>query len=495
MGSKKLNYHKSLRNSGHIYTFALQTQIFLKSMSSEQFFRYTLFLLIGCVLTPLATAQGMNNGNRTYASKEIVDFREDSVFHAPNYWAVLYPELMVHSLDLDSRECTLWDTIPVNPMFMPVVFNGKILPENLNFIQPYQPYAVPTYTPELKAVDLFSSKIFNLDLSRKAHLYLMQQQPDAIKYAQDLLPTDIPVATKMKVNPFMNIFNVDHEIEFTSSEKLEITRPKRRYWMTSYETSLQFSQNHISENWHKGGKSNFNMLFFNKLNYKYEKDKVKLETNVEYKLSIYTAPTDTLRSYRIGEDVFSLKSSYGYKAFSNWYYSLSMDARTQFLNNYNENQTQKSSAFLAPSTVNFGVGMEYKLNKSFDKHKRIELSANLAPLSYDIKFIADEEVDKKRHGFKDDEKVIRNIGSRVSTSMTFNIKRNVSWNSKFFYFSNYERAEAEFENTLNLAINRYFSTRLFVNVRFDDNVKKKEPKDSYFQFYEIMSFGFNYVFR
>lgn len=414
----------------------------------------------------------------------IIRLEKDSVYPFENNWTML-----------DSTFFVYVDTLTINPMFMPVVFDGKVLPDEYELGKPYQLYATPSYIPEQKPVDLFADKLFQKKLRRKAYLYLTANHPTAIKYAANLLPTDIPQAKEIKVNPFTQIFNVEKDVNFSSSEKLEMRLPKRRYWTAGFETSIQFSQNHISENWHKGGTSNFNLLSINKFRHEYEKDRVKISNSVEYKLSIYTAPNDTLRKYRIGDDAFSIISSYGYKAFSNWFYSLSVDARTQFFKNYYENKTTKSSAFLSPLTVNVGVGMEYKLSKKFSqRYRTLELSTNLSPFSYNMKYIKDDDVDHKRHGLDPDQHFLKSLGSKWITTFQFNLNRNVSWNSKLYYFTNYERVEAEMENTLNLALSRYFSTRIFFHVRFDDNVKKKEPTDSYFQYYEILSFGFNYKF-
>ena len=63
--------------------------------------------------------------------------------------------------------------------------------------------------------------------------------------------------------------------------------------------------------------------------------------------------------------------------------------------------------------------------------------------------------------------------------MTFNINRNVSWTSRFYYFTDYHRITGEFENTFNLQISRFFSTRINLHLRYDDGVAKNEDFDSY----------------
>jgi hypothetical protein len=48
----------------------------------------------------------------------------------------------------------------------------------------------------------------------------------------------------------------------------------------------------------------------------------------------------------------------------------------------------------------------------------------------------------------------------------------------------------EYENTLTMAISRFFFDPIYLNVRFDDSVQKNEDFDSYFQINELFSFGF-----
>ena len=43
-----------------------------------------------------------------------------------------------------------------------------------------------------------------------------------------------------------------------------------------------------------------------------------------------------------------------------------------------------------------------------------------------------------------------------------------------------------------LAISRFFSTRIYFHLRYDDGVEKTEDNKSYFQLNELLSFGFNY---
>ena len=151
-------------------------------------------------------------------------------------------------------------------------------------------------------------------------------------------------------------------------------------------------------------------------------------------------------------------------------------------------------------TFNTGIGMKYDLNKTFPnrRHKKLTLSANLAPLSYTFMYSTDKDIDLGRHGFKKNEATdkynykLSQFGSTINATMTFQFNRNVSWYSRFYYFTSYDRMLGEFENRLTMAISRFFSTTISLNLRYDDAVEKKEDFDSYLQINELLSFGFNY---
>ena len=98
-----------------------------------------------------------------------------------------------------------------------------------------------------------------------------------------------------------------------------------------------------------------NLVYNVKLNQKFY-PKLLFETNISYKLGINSSPDDTIRSYNISEDLFQLNSKFGYKAFRRWYYSTSVQFKTQLLQSYNTNSTTLRSAFMSPSQTNVGVG-------------------------------------------------------------------------------------------------------------------------------------------
>lgn len=402
-----------------------------------------------------------------------------------------------------SPDLTFNDTVIVNPLFLPILFKGKILPDDLNMYD--RTFGLRTndwpywYKPDST---LFQKEIQSQEMRDQAYRYVQTYHPDYFRYSTRDLPTDIVKAKEIKKATYEpEMIQIKNDADFSDVSTPVKFIPERRYWTSHFESAIQFAQNYISPNWHKGGISALNLTNREYFIYNYNKDKVKFTNELEIKTNIFTAPKDTIHDFKIGDDVFRVHSNLGYRAFNKWYYTFDATFQTQLFNNYRENSDIKQAAFLAPMNVNIGIGMQYDLNKDFKKrHKKLTFSANIAPLSYSFMYsiLNNDKIDLGRHGFQKDEETgkfktsLNQFGSTINSTMTFQISRNVSWYSRFWYFTNYHRMQGEFENRLNLAISRFFSTVISLQLRYDDGVTKNPDFDRYLQINELMSFGFNY---
>lgn len=401
------------------------------------------------------------------------------------------------------RNMTFKDTVIVNPIFLPLVFKG-----NDSFSGPfYNPDFYKTegpfdeFLPKPEVLPKFAAK---KRMDDKLYQYIVIHNPTLFRYSEKDLPDDMIVPTPIHIDireryetaPIV----VKSEVKAEDVEAVPIRFiPDRLYWQSAFESAIQFAQNYVSPNWYKGGSSNLNLYTKHGLKYDYKKDKVQLTNEMELRLNAYTAPKDTLRNYKIGDDLLRLHSNFGYQAFNKWYYTLDAEFKTQLFKNYQENTELVQASALAPFTINLGLGMKYDLDKKFtDKYKKLKLSVNMAPFSYTYMQSIKDDIDLGRHGFKKDpetglyETTLSQIGSTIRMDMTAQFNRNVSWQSRIYYFTSYDRVVGEFENTLTMAISRFFSTRIYLHLRYDDGVTKNEDFNSYFQINELLSFGFNY---
>ena len=285
----------------------------------------------------------------------------------------------------------------------------------------------------------------------------------------------------------MNMIQPISQVEQVTESDLTVFRPN--FWTKGGSGYMQFSQNHISDNWYKGGESTVSLLsglvLFANFN---NKQGVEFENKLEWKLGFITAPSDTVHSYKVNNDLFRLNSKLGLKAVKHWYYTFSFDFKTQFFSNYHTNSDKLISAFFSPAELNAGLGMDYK----YTKDGVINLSVLMTPLNYTLYTVLDDEVDPTKFNIEQGKKHAHVFGSRFEANMKWKVFKPIMWETRLSYTTNYEKALAEWENTFTFVVNKYLSTKLFLNARFDDGVARKEGA-SYFQLQEILSFGLNYT--
>lgn len=269
---------------------------------------------------------------------------------------------------------------------------------------------------------------------------------------------------------------------------------QERHWLPGLESSIQFSQNQVSENWYKGGASNLNVYMRNYFSLRYITERVLWNNELESKLSIYNAEKDSVHRYRIADDLLRLRSNYGLRAWNKVYYTLDAELRTQLLQSHRENRESVQSDFLAPFTINIGLGMKYDYSMKSQKvyGRAFNFTINVAPISYTYRGTRREDIELARHGLSPEEPWYQRIGSTVHSTWQWKVNMNLTWTSRLYFNTSYKNVEAEWENTLDMALTRYFSTRFNLNLRYDDAVRPYPGWHRYLQYNELLSFGFNY---
>lgn len=394
------------------------------------------------------------------------------------------------------RYVTFQDTVIVNPLFLPFVFKSKSIADTMTWAPVrYHEQEFPQ-TSWIKTDTLFKEQLIVQRFRDSAYDYVVQNNRDDIKYAQSFFPKggDYVKPVIIEGKKPQEILTVDNTSDLDQVTAPVKFIPERRYWTSRMNSSLQFSQNYISPNWYKGGSSNINLLSLNQFKYDYNKDKVQFTNEMEWKVSFFNAPKDTLRSFKIGEDAFRIYSNLGYKAFNKWYYTVNMDFNTVIFKNYAENTNDLKAAFLSPMILQFGVGMKYNTSGSSStvKGRNHNLTVDLSPLALSYKYIGNKNVNVVQHGIPEGDRHLTQLGSKIRADFTYNINRNITYYTRFSYFTNYEKIEAEWENRLNMSISRYFSTMIYLFMRFDDSVPLNEDFKTHLQINELLSFGFNY---
>jgi len=257
-------------------------------------------------------------------------------------------------------------------------------------------------------------------------------------------------------------------------------------WHRMGSTSFQLTQTALTSNWYKGGDNNVVMSTLDKLSFsRYDESmKTTLDIAFELRLSGYYTAADTINPVRVNDNQFRVDVSYGYKAWKKIYYSASFYAQTPILDFHAANSKVTKSTFLSPLETNWGIGAEYKHTS---QNKRFSLNVMYAPLSYTIKMVCSHRVDETSYGLKSGETTKHQLGSSLTSKLSWKITDMVSWTSRLYYFTTYKTVQFEFENDFNFQLGKYCSARFYYYPRLDDT------RDNRFECKEILTFGLSWV--
>ncbi len=313
-----------------------------------------------------------------------------------------------------------------------------------------------------------------------------------VRYNISTLP-EAPKKYVATVDPTKASITVE-EIAVTADkakDDVEAVEVKKRNWLHDFQGLVQFSQAYNSPNWYQGGNNNLNMIvnavWSVKLNPAFN-SKLLFENTVSYKLAMNSAPDDSLRNYSISEDLFQINTKFGLKARKHWYYSMTMQFKTQLLNNYKKNTQDLSAAFLSPGELNLGLGMTYSTTT-----KKCDFNASLAPFSYNLKTCVNSRMNPETFGIKPGKKTVSQIGSNIDCKLVWKMSYNITFTSRLTAFTNYDYVQSDWENTLAFTINKFLSTQVYVHLRYDSQGARFEDSNwRKWQVKEILSFGFSY---
>jgi len=334
---------------------------------------------------------------------------------------------------------------------------------------------------------------FELDLKireiREKNLRrIVAYQPGLIAFTVDQLP-DVTELMNFRID----VKPIEKAVMLSSGTANEVYRRivrekvKLNPWAIRSLAMLQFSQNFVSKNWYQGGSNNIAILGIINGRFNYDNKKnIQWDNFAEWRLGFNSIEGDTLRFLNTNDDILRATSKLGIKAGGNWFYSGTVDFQTQFFNSYRSiNSKALKTTFLTPVRLNIGVGLDYKYKRLF--------SLMVSPISYRMIFVNDTvNINKKSFGILPGNKVLSQIGSSFRGEFSYSPSREIQINSRLLFYTNYEKIEVDWEVVGNFTINRFLSTRVSLNPRYDNTVILTGGEKAKLQFKQLLTFGFSY---
>lgn len=358
----------------------------------------------------------------------------------------------------------------------------------------YRLFVPLTFYHNVTGAILDISDADDADIQNSAFLDVYLHRPDLVGGTQSQIDHAGPV-----MQPSEEPVNTDIDIigEVAPKAKTEdvytpinIYVEKPNFWSFGGDYSLQLFQNYVSDNWYKGGESNYSMLATVMLQANYNnKQHFRWDNKLEMRLGLQNSRGDTLHTVRSSEDLIRYTGKVGIQASKKWYYTFQLIASTQFMRGLKSNDKKVYSKFLAPLYVTPSVGMDYNVNWLKGK---IKGSVHLAPLAYSLTYVRDKAL-ATRFGIDEGKHAKDDFGSEVTVDMTWQIAKDVRWKTRLYGYTTYKRMLMEWENTFTFVVNKYISSNLFIYPRFDDGAKK-DNSHGYWQLKEYISLGFSYGF-
>lgn len=467
----------------------------------------TLALITGISLT--AVAQSVESGIPEYYYQDRVPFSDSEDEEAEELYYSVEPDTVpfmgpVVVRDLDEILASLPPLdkeLPYNPIAGPWVFSGYRHIKHRSFedvlnshIKDGIPYSIDVtsdrpYTPEWLYDAMTQSRI-SQDLMYNTMVY----NPITVDYTY----WDLPVPPRLPdddVSLGSYIRNLNLPEVTTKDAIIPEFEQNKKHWLHKFSTGLQFSQAYVSKNWYQGGNDYLSLLYNFywdvQLNPTYHPDKI-FQSTVNYKLGVNSIEQNAVgRKYSLSEDNFQYNVKYGFKALRKWFYTVTAQFKTQFFTNYKNNSNDRSASILSPADLNIGVGMTYSYA---NKKKTFNMSASVAPLSYNMKICIDDKIDKGQFNIKPGHKTHSEYGSSGEVNMTWQAMSNISMRTRMFAFTDYTYFQGNIETTWDFAINKFLSTQVYANLRYDSSSDFNLSKWHHWMLKEILSFGLTYTF-
>lgn len=378
----------------------------------------------------------------------------------------------------------------MSTLFMPLVFNAQRRSYHVNSRED------PDMDEYLKAKCMDSLRVVfqsNRYIRRLAQNILQNaeiEQIGKIQYDQKTLPQPERLVYQLDSKRPPTWVNPTPPGTIAKPDTKNLPKTRFDPWRKFGFSKFQLTQTYVSPNWSKGGESNMAGLaqLYLEANYRDSKN-IAFDNSLDIRIGLNTVANDTLRNLNVSADQLRILSKLGIRMYNDWYYTLSGEFTTQFLNNYKTNTWTMQSSLLSPAKLFVGLGIDYKKT---NRKKGYDLSVLVSPLTVKMNYLYDiDNFKPSNYGIEEGKHLGKELGSKIAANLTWAFSEQVKWTSKVYYYTDFTYVDADWENTLDMSLNNYFTTSIYVHLKADDRLER-EPGEPLVQMQELFSFGMMY---
>lgn len=275
------------------------------------------------------------------------------------------------------------------------------------------------------------------------------------------------------------------------------------YWLTKGNAQLLFNQASFS-NWVQGGDNSYSGTALLNYNITYNDSTTIWENVFDFGYGLLSSEENGIRK---NEDKIDILSNYNYRAKNQFFYTGKLNFKTQFTEGFNyPNDSIAVSNFLSPAYVILSLGMTYKPNADF--------SFYLSPATGKMTIVNDKSLaDSGAYGVERGKNVRIEFGAYATIDYKKEIMENITFKTKLDLFDNYtdpnstnrDNIDVNWENSLNLTVNKFITVNLFLHLIYDndisvplyekiDGVKTQVGVGPRLQVKQTLGLGFSYKF-
>lgn len=376
-------------------------------------------------------------------------------------------------------------------LFLPAVYTGydRQLPTTDSIFKLAPDTETPAWLERALRSRLYANRLIQTHAINHTHQVPYNFQTMAAPPKKYIATADPNTAAMI----FEEIGAVPGKVDATKPTDIAASEIQKQHWLNKFTSLIQFSQAFVSPNWYQGGNNSLNLLadfqYTSKLNTKFH-PKLMFENYFQWRTAMTRTPDDEYRDFSFTENRLQISSKFGYKAFYTWYYSMQALFKTPVFNGYKSGTMTRTASLLSPGEFNLGIGLTYNVKS---KNGKFDMSLSLSPLSYNLKTCIDKEINETTFGIEAGHKTYSTVGSSIEANWNWKICYNVSWKSRVFFFTNYEKYQYDWQNQFGFQINRWLSANLTLDARYDSTMHKTTQWYKT-QLYELFSLGFSYTF-